>query len=151
MKLLYAEKTAIKLMQEHGLIQLGWKFKFFKHSSIFGLCDYANKLIKLSTELVALNNDVEVTDTILHEIAHALTPGDKHGKNWQNMCVHIGCRPVARFNESMAVSLKNKYVAVCIGCNKKYKNKLPIPVRCSCTNDSQTKFLLTWSQRQITV
>ncbi len=151
MKLLEAEKLALQLLDKHHLTANGWKFGWIKNSRAFGICNYAKKTIFLSMELVQLNNEIEVTDTILHEIAHAKTPGDSHGNKWKKCCVALGCRPIARCSEDMAVSISNKYEAKCGTCGKVHKNKLPIPLRCSCNQFSATKTLLNWKQRQITV
>lgn len=35
----------------------------------------------------------DLLDTLLHEIAHALTPGDGHGKLWQAKAMELGARP----------------------------------------------------------
>lgn len=151
MKLLEAEKLVLQLLDKHNLLANCWKFGWIKNSRAFGICNYTKKTIFLSMELVQLNNESEVTDTILHEIAHANTPGDGHGNKWKKECVALGCRPIARFNEEMAVTINNKFEAKCGNCQKTYKNKLPIPLRCSCNQFSATKTLLNWNQRQITV
>jgi hypothetical protein len=46
----------------------------------FGTCRYSRKLITLSRQLIELNDQARVLDTILHEIAHALAgPKTGHG------------------------------------------------------------------------
>jgi predicted SprT family Zn-dependent metalloprotease len=48
----------------------------------------------LSGPLIALNDEAEVRDTVLHEIAHALV-GAKHGHDrvWKDTAEAVGCRP----------------------------------------------------------
>src|ERR1700760_1168305 len=78
-------------MHQHGLV--GWTFRFDNARRRFGSCRYGSKLITLSRPLVYLNDVEQVRDTILHEIAHALAPGDKHGPRWRAACVKVGAIP----------------------------------------------------------
>lgn len=92
-----ARKLARTLMDQHGLAD--WQFVFDRARRRFGVCRPRNKTIGLSAYLVHLNSDEEVRDTILHEIAHALTPGDNHGDKWKAACVRIGAKPERCFKE----------------------------------------------------
>ena len=51
------------------------------------------KIIEITTAyMVSPHITLEhIKETILHEIAHALTPGDGHGKKWKQMAIRIGC------------------------------------------------------------
>lgn len=76
-----------------------WGFKFNNRLNALGVCDYNTKTIYISR--VAEKQTLEmVRDTILHEIAHALTPGDGHGFQWADKCKELGCKPFALFHES---------------------------------------------------
>ena len=77
MNLFEASILARSLMSEHGLAD--WGFAFDHARRRFGACNYTRRRITLSRPLTLLNGIDEVRDTILHEIAHALCPGDKHG------------------------------------------------------------------------
>ena len=89
-----SEKLANQLIKKYKLDKKGWTFKWDYARTRFGLCDYGKKTIQLSTYLTQAIPMSEVRDTILHEIAHALTPNDGgHGKEWMDMCVKIGARP----------------------------------------------------------
>lgn len=90
-----ARDLAIALMKEHGLV--GWSFAFDHAKRRFGSCRPAQRRITLSKTLTFLNPEHQVRETILHEIAHALTPGDGHGKKWRQACVTIGAKPVRCF------------------------------------------------------
>ena len=48
------------------------------------------KVVELSTKLVELNDEARVLQTILHEIAHALTEGHNHDEVWRLKCIEIG-------------------------------------------------------------
>lgn len=66
----------------------GWTLTFNRRTTAVGLCHYAKRQIQLS---VHYNNNVEqVTNTIRHEIAHALWPRDSHGKLWRETFIKLG-------------------------------------------------------------
>lgn len=97
MDLKIASTTLKQEMEKHGLIDLGWKPEFDEAKRRFGVCKPAEKIISISRPLALLNPEVEVLDTILHEIAHALA-WEKHGNcghddRWKSICVEIGARP----------------------------------------------------------
>lgn len=112
MDLRYASSIARKLMHQHGLTD--WQFKFDGAKRRNGCCNHSKKIISLSRHYVRLNSEELVTDTILHEIAHALTPGAKHGPEWKSMCAEIGARP-QRCKTNVA-STRPNYVAICAHC-----------------------------------
>lgn len=72
----------------------GWKFSWNNAKTICGLCKYKTKEIQLSKNLILLNdNEDEIKNIILHEIAHALVPkGNGHNFVWRIKCHEIGCK-----------------------------------------------------------
>lgn len=150
MKLIDAEILANKLMQEHGLVKTGWVFGWQKSRSKFGVCNYSKKTIFLSLELVRLNDLYEVTDTILHEIAHAIA-GHKagHGTEWKKVCIQIGCKPVATFNSQEAITNCTKFIAVCNQCNKEHISDTQKQIYCWCQIGEYKKEFLNWASRSI--
>jgi len=68
----------------------GWRVCLNKDLANMGLCDYAAKTIYLSSTLVLLCKYGSVRNTILHEIAHALTPGHGHDAVWRRKCLILG-------------------------------------------------------------
>lgn len=124
MKLRDAENLALCLMDHHNLRADGWQFEFDRHKTRFGVCSYTRKIIGLSAVLTELNSETEIRDTILHEIAHALTPLAHHGRAWELMAISIGARPTACVNAQTAVLPASPYVGKCPSCNvevKRYK------------------------------
>lgn len=107
------QQLAVSLMSKHGLE--GWEFRYSRARRALGTCDYRTKTISLSRSFVEKNTDEQVLDTILHEIAHALTPGAGHGWQWRVKCMELGCRPVpyATANE---VVVDWKWETVCTTC-----------------------------------
>ncbi len=58
-----------------------------------GMClPFPDKIIMLNALHVDAHDDMEILDTILHEVAHALTPNDKnHGAEWDAKATELGC------------------------------------------------------------
>ena len=105
-------------MHQHGLIQQGWTINIDSAKNRLGQCRYNTKIISLSKHFINLNDSDIVKDTILHEIAHALTPGAGHGYKWRLKAKNIGCQSVNRLN-SIAETPKGKYLVYCRYCDFK--------------------------------
>src|SRR5262245_50285167 len=115
MELAAAENLARELMQRYGIGD--WTFRFDRARRRFGSCCHVRKTITLSAYLTHLNDDEEVCDTILHEIAHALTPGDGHGPRWRAVCRQIGAKPERTFHEGAVRIPKTGLRIGCGRCN----------------------------------
>ncbi|CAN5416765.1 hypothetical protein BH09PLA1_BH09PLA1_15130 [soil metagenome] len=116
MNLFEAKHLASDLMKRHGL--LGWTFRFDHARRRFGSCQPRRKIITLSRPLTLLNGLEQVRDTILHEIAHALTPGDNHGAKWKQACRRIGARPTRCYTQDEVIAPPQREAAYQIGCAK---------------------------------
>ena len=104
-----ANSLARSLMDQHGLKD--WSIKWTKTVRRLGRCIYATRTIEIS------QYQFDLRDTILHEIAHAKTPWDGHGRKWQAMCRAIGARPercISRAMHGPGIG----YKIICCGCNK---------------------------------
>lgn len=121
MELSEASKLAVSLMQEHGLYERGWRFEFDFAKRRFGQCNYRRRTIKLSAELSYLNSYEQIRDTVLHEIAHALTPGANHGLAWQLKAAEIGCEPKCCYNREAVTQPERKVIYICDTCGKQIK------------------------------
>jgi hypothetical protein len=104
-----AERMARKLMLEHGLY--GWNFKWDNAARRFGQCDYSKSTLSMSKRLTVQRDEAAVRNTILHEIAHALTPGDGHGAKWRRKALAIGCN--GQRCSSDPVEVKPNWVGKC--------------------------------------
>jgi hypothetical protein len=125
------EKDAVsmlkKAIKEHKLID--WKTKINGRGKKFAArCVYKTKTIEYSTKWLADPTTTEalINDTILHEIAHALTPGDGHGQLWKDTLVRIGGVPRRH--------ALNKRTVVCFHCGKETKSGKRIRVCPKCKN-----------------
>lgn len=89
MDLLEAKKLTLEKMAEHNIGD--WSFKYNNSFSCNGSCCHAKKTITLSRVWVLINDEPKVLNTILHEIAHALTRGHDHDQVWRKKAIEIGC------------------------------------------------------------
>lgn len=114
-----AELLANRLIQEHVP---SYRFRWGKSVGRIGCCYLNLKVIEISKPLAEINSQEIITDTILHEIAHALVgKGHGHDTCWKKACRKIGANPV-REVECKAIY---KYRAFCPHCNDyHYRNKL---------------------------
>jgi predicted SprT family Zn-dependent metalloprotease len=133
-----AESLVYKYMAKHDLPD-EWLFRWQNKKGALGTCSYNNKEIRLSKWYVELNDLISVRDTILHEIAHALSyvyygsEGIGHGKLWKDICREIGATPKACSKENL-IKPKNhyKYIDTC-ACGITYKqHRLRKNARYSC-------------------
>lgn len=75
-----AGRITCKLFHEHKLT--GWGLRYGNAKRVAGSCDYRHKRITLSKYLLAQRSYEESLNTIVHEIAHALTKGHNHDAVW---------------------------------------------------------------------
>ncbi|MFA9478152.1 SprT-like domain-containing protein [Phycisphaerales bacterium AB-hyl4] len=125
-----AERLALTLMNEHGLIEKGWRFRWSRGKRQLGLAQIRRRpdrhtgqvgvvrTIRLSQHLVQLNGEAEVRDTILHEIAHALA-GLEHGHDahWQAVCRRVGAKPQRLADATVRTPIA-RYQVVCGRCRR---------------------------------
>ena len=120
-----------KLMDEQGLedFKLEWDNELEDWS---GMENTAEKRIVLCGPFMLLNDDAEVKDTILHEIAHALCEKNHHqsfiehekdgghSKEWMEIAASIGAKPQS-FVSIDAKFPPPKYWIICRHCG----NRMP--------------------------
>ncbi|MEX2672648.1 MAG: SprT-like domain-containing protein [Phycisphaeraceae bacterium] len=130
MDLFAAQQLALDLMDRHGLRESGWRFAWGHGKRLLGSAQVRRavhrptgriietKTLRLSRHLVRLNDDFEVRDTILHEIAHAIA-GVENGHNhiWRKVCREIGARPQRLAGEEVVV-VRGRYAVVCGCCGR---------------------------------
>lgn len=117
------------LLEKHGLAEKGWTFQWDNAKRRAGRCTYATRTISLSRHYVELNianGFDDIVDTILHEIAHALTPGHGHDKVWKMACQQVGARPQRCYDADVVTMPQGKYVAKCGGCGREFRRHKPV-------------------------
>lgn len=92
-----ARTLALKLMTDHGLVVEGWQLDFDGSIRRFAVTEYKQRKIILSRHVVEVVNAVDLEQTMLHEIAHALLPSQGsdgrnigHGRRWKVKAASIG-------------------------------------------------------------
>ena len=91
MNITTAINLAKEMLSQHPeLVENKWSVTVNRRKRAFGLCSYTKKEISLSTYLVPVMTDKAIKDTIIHEIAHALTKGHNHDRVWQRKCLELG-------------------------------------------------------------
>ncbi|MYD43117.1 MAG: hypothetical protein F4W90_04395 [Gammaproteobacteria bacterium] len=106
------ETEADRLLHEHGLSD--WRFTFDQATRRGGGCFFQTRQISVAEQFALNAPRSEVTDTLLHEIAHALV-GDMHGHNkvWKAMARRIGCSAKVTHDVEFA---DTKWLATCPIC-----------------------------------
>jgi predicted SprT family Zn-dependent metalloprotease len=145
MNLADARILAPQLMDQHGLQR--WSLVFGQAQSYFGICYKRKRCITISAPLTLLNDVHEVRNTILHEIAHALTTDRGHGRLWKAKARLLGFRPERCYPESVHRP-PAQFVGTCPTCG--YETTAHRRNRVSC-GKCDTKFnpvhLLVWTTR----
>jgi predicted SprT family Zn-dependent metalloprotease len=100
-KLARAEALAEELLAQHlpHMCGLGkWTFAWNTRVRALGVCKYGDEEIQLSKEWTLATPWEEVSDTIRHEIAHAIAGyRANHGPEWQEAAILVGAKPEATY------------------------------------------------------
>ncbi len=152
MNIKLANRLAVSTMEKHGLIEKGWTFKFDRAKVRFGQCSHTIKRITLSEALTELNSLEQVTDTILHEVAHALV-GSRNGHNykWRMECVRIGANPDRCYGNEVIqpenARLKRKWQGTCPNGHKTRLRARRTKISCGrCSRVYNPEYLFIWSE-----
>lgn len=139
----HVQALALDLMQAHGLEN--WTLAFDRARHRAGICRRKQREISLSAPLMSVWTEEQARDTILHEIAHALTKGG-HGTEWQRMCVRIGADPTRTWGHNGEERLERRYTGRCPNGHELKRDRRPRkPVSCSvCCPVFNENYLITW-------
>ncbi len=78
-------------LNRYGLNEWGVRINPDINQAYVGMCSHKDKVIILNAHHIDTHPGAEVKDTILHEVAHALTPGHGHDKVWGDKAMELGC------------------------------------------------------------
>lgn len=131
------EEIANMMLVEQNLTE--WKFVWNNRTSnkTWGICKYTPKEIHLNKKYALIESEENVIDTIIHEVAHALTKGDNHGEIWKAKCRELGCRD-EQFKDLGKESLNKlaKYKGVCPTCGHViYSGRKTGIIHIECSNE----------------
>jgi predicted SprT family Zn-dependent metalloprotease len=102
------------LLVEHGLrdVKCPWVIKLTNDHRTAGVCMHGRHIIELSAPLASIWSEENTRDTILHEIAHALT-GEGHTPEWRACCRKIGARPSRCWGGNGEAVIPEKWKGTC--------------------------------------
>lgn len=132
----YAREQISKHLDER------WTFRWNKRKKAFGICCYSKKTIELSAYMVECGESVDsMKRTVIHEIAHALTPGDHHGPRWRAKMRELGQDP-SRTRAAVGATFEYKWHLKCGSCEFKagFHRKPTMKARRSCPKCSPGRF-----------
>lgn len=111
---------ALEQMKKHGLLDsfFPWSFSWDRSVRRFGSCRYVGKTLSFSEVLVKQNPPERCLQTVLHEIAHALTPGAYHGPEWVRKARELGHSGERCYSEENTVIPSPTWRAFCPKCQK---------------------------------
>jgi predicted SprT family Zn-dependent metalloprotease len=111
------------LFQQYGLVN--WYFGYMKAKTTAGYCCWTRKEITLSKHLVEFNNVVEINDTLLHEIAHAIDFIDRgtsdHSPRWVAIALAIGCNGKRCYSKEDKTMPEGKHLYSCPNCKREVR------------------------------
>jgi hypothetical protein len=139
----------LKLKNKHPELN-DWKVTLNNRVRSFGLCSYSKKEIQMSKSIIPYMSDESIKNTLIHEIAHALTKGHSHDWVWSQKCIELGGdgKRVGGDNKyengkdgrNECLSKLSKYTLTCPCCGEThYKNRLP-KRKSSCGNHNDRFF-----------
>ena len=90
-----AHLNNVKLMAKQLISKYApyeYKFAWCKTRRAVGRCHYVKKEIQLSKGYTRYNDIDTMRKVVLHEIAHALTPGERHSSIWRQAARRLGLK-----------------------------------------------------------
>lgn len=147
MEISEAKRLAATLMDRHRLT--GWRLVFDDAKTRAGVCRPDRREIGLSRALTRLHSPEQVTDTVLHEIAHALAgPGHGHDRRWRLIAQQIGSSG-ERCIPPDAPKVEGPWVGTCAAGHRTTAHRRPVRVRSclECAPRFDVTALITWTHR----
>ena len=115
------------LMNHYGLMRAGWGWVWSPAMNVLGLCQYSTKTLKFSQYWTARTSRDEFTDTVVHEIAHALTPGHGHDSVWMAKAQALGGTGRVRYDHE-PLPIDYPWQGVCEGGHRTWSEGKPADI-----------------------
>lgn len=128
-------------LKSHKLYDKGWRTNFSKSESYLARCYYDEKRIVINLMHLNSCSEMDLENTILHEVAHALVgPGFGHNQTWMEKAKEIGlenptpCGPALNLDAGRSIQAGevkpkrsfNRVDIKCPTCEKKAVEKSSI-------------------------
>lgn len=124
----------------------GWNLKLDHARRRAGQTNHTSRTISLSRHLMALYDEEQVRETVLHEIAHARV-GAKHGHDavWRAEAIRLGASG-KRLVDLSAPTVPAPWVGVCPNGHRVERMRRPSrPMSCAqCARKFDERYLITW-------
>ena len=150
-QLVRVQEYARTMLDAYGLTD--WKVGWGRSKIDAGICEHGGKTpktLRFSAPLFSVWTWAQCEDTILHELAHALTPGKGHGPIWKAKCRELGAKPTARWGADGERKIQ-RWMGLCPSGHEINRDRRPKD-RLSCLKCSpkfDLRYLFTWSERDI--
>ena len=144
----YIAALAESMMLEH-IEDRSWSFGFDNGRRRAGLCSYTDKKITVSKYLSLVHSIDDVKQTIIHEIAHALSgPKEGHGKKWLATAKKLGYRNETYTGEEIAKKYA-PYSGICPNGHQHYRYQKPkLLYSCHiCAKGFNRQYMIDWVAR----
>jgi predicted SprT family Zn-dependent metalloprotease len=93
-----------------------WRVQITRKKRQLGYCNYLTRTIALSGFHLDTDDDLEIADTILHEIAHAIAGSDAgHSEKWVRVARAIGCSGMIKASLKLE---RYPWISVCATCGR---------------------------------
>lgn len=116
-----ARDLALRLMDQHGLLEKGWRLSFDNAHRRSGCVSRRQRRLRLSAPIAFLNGAKVVRNAVLHQIAHALVRTKRfHGPRWRGAALGLGWIPPGGVgtNRLEVVRVPYQFLLSCPICEK---------------------------------
>jgi hypothetical protein len=144
-ELAVVQMQARNLMDQYGLHD--WTLRFGAGSKQAGLCERGLKRLTFSGPLFSIWTQDHCRNTILHEIAHALTTGH-HTAEWRRVFISMGGNGKTGWDNSDGrPTLPPRFIGTCPRGHIIKKNRRD-KTSCSTCNPRRfdSRYLFTWTR-----
>ena len=117
-------KRGVEKFMQDFLDELGlhnWKFRWSRGKKTLGHCNLTRGEIRLSAFAHKHLSEEHIYNTLVHEVAHALTPGARHGPTWKSMMRRLGQNPNTTYRMK---GMNDEFIAA---TEKQYKWAIECP------------------------